>query len=61
MRVRNEMHFATGKHQDQLTFEQQEKVSDALGFEGEGTLARRRSVHARVLLARHADQPACRN
>lgn len=38
MRVRNEMHFATGKHQDQLTFEQQEKVSDALGFESEGTL-----------------------
>ena len=38
MRVRNEMHFATGKHQDQLTFEQQEKVSDALGFDSEGTL-----------------------
>ena len=38
MRVRNEMHFATGKHQDQLTFEQQEKVSEALGFEREGTL-----------------------
>ena len=38
MRVRNEMHFATGKHQDQLTFEQQEKVSEALGFDREGTL-----------------------
>jgi len=38
MRVRNEMHFATAKHQDQLTFEQQEKVSDALGFQSEGTL-----------------------
>ena len=38
MRVRNEMHFATGKHQDQLTFEQQEKVSEALGFQSEGTL-----------------------
>lgn len=38
MRVRNEMHFTTGKHQDQLTFEQQEKVSEALGFESEGTL-----------------------
>ena len=35
LRVRNELHFATGKHQDQLTFEQQEKVSSALGFEGE--------------------------
>ena len=38
LRVRNEMHFATGKHQDQLTFEQQEKVSEALGFQSEGTL-----------------------
>lgn len=35
LRVRNELHFDTGKHQDQLTFEQQEKVSSALGFEGE--------------------------
>ena len=38
MRVRNEMHFATAKHQDQLTFEQQEQVSEALGFRSEGTL-----------------------
>jgi [protein-PII] uridylyltransferase len=38
MRVRNEMHFVAGKHQDQLTFEQQEKVSEALGFASEGTL-----------------------
>jgi [protein-PII] uridylyltransferase len=38
LRVRNELHFSTGKHQDQLTFELQEKVSAALGFEGEGTL-----------------------
>ena len=38
LRVRNELHFSAGKHQDQLTFEQQEKVSRALGFEGEGTL-----------------------
>ena len=38
MRVRNELHFSTGKHQDQLTFEEQEKVSRALGFAGEGTL-----------------------
>ena len=37
-RVRNELHFSTGKHQDQLTFEEQERVSQALGFEGEGTL-----------------------
>ena len=38
LRVRNELHFSTGKEQDQLTFEHQEKVSAALGFEGEGTL-----------------------
>src|SRR4029450_11364067 len=38
LRVRNELHFSTGKHQDQLTFEEQQKVSQALGFEGEGTL-----------------------
>jgi [protein-PII] uridylyltransferase len=38
LRVRNELHFSTGKHHDQLTFEEQEKVSRALGFEGEGTL-----------------------
>src|SRR6185436_8326379 len=38
LRVRNELHFATGKHQDQLTFEQQENVSSALRFEGEEAL-----------------------
>ncbi len=38
LRVRNELHFSTGKHQDQLTFEQQEKVSVALGFAREGSL-----------------------
>ena len=38
LRVRNELHFSSGKHQDQLTFEQQENVSSALGFEGEGSL-----------------------
>lgn len=37
-RVRNELHFSTGKHQDQLTFDQQEKVSRALGYQGEGSL-----------------------
>ena len=38
LRVRNELHFSTGKHQDQLTFEQQERVSAALGFTGEEAL-----------------------
>jgi [protein-PII] uridylyltransferase len=37
-RVRNELHFGSGKHQDQLTFEEQERVSRALGFEGERKL-----------------------
>ena len=58
LRVRNELHFSTGKHQDQLTFEHQEKVSAALGFEGEGALRARRGIHAQLLSPRGADQPA---
>ena len=38
LRVRNELHFSTGRHQDQLTFEHQENVARALGFTGEGSL-----------------------
>jgi len=38
LRVRNELHFSTGRHQDQLTFEHQENVASALGFTGEGSL-----------------------
>ena len=38
LRVRNELHFGSGKHQDQLTFEEQERVSRVLGFEGERKL-----------------------
>jgi [protein-PII] uridylyltransferase len=37
-RVRNELHLSSGKHQDQLTFEEQEKVALALGFEDEGRI-----------------------
>jgi [protein-PII] uridylyltransferase len=37
-RVRNHLHFLSGKHQDQLTFEYQERVAEDLGFEGSGTL-----------------------
>ncbi len=37
-RVRNELHFSSGKHQDQLTFEEQEKVAPALGFKDEGKM-----------------------
>ncbi len=32
-RVRNALHFLTGKHQDQLTFEYQERIAPQLGFE----------------------------
>jgi [protein-PII] uridylyltransferase len=39
-RVRNELHFSSGKHQDQLTFEEQDRVAAALGFEDEGTIKR---------------------
>ena len=35
-RVRNELHFSSGKHQDQLTFEEQERLAPALGFKDEG-------------------------
>jgi [protein-PII] uridylyltransferase len=38
LRVRNELHFSAGKHRDQLTFDEQEKVSQALGYQGEGSL-----------------------
>jgi [protein-PII] uridylyltransferase len=37
-RVRNELHFHSKKHQDQLTFEEQEIVARALGFRDEGGL-----------------------
>jgi [protein-PII] uridylyltransferase len=38
LRVRNQLHFSTGAHHDQLTFEEQEKACAALGFAGEGAL-----------------------
>jgi [protein-PII] uridylyltransferase len=38
LRVRNQLHFSTGAHHDQLTFEEQERAAAALGFTGEGTL-----------------------
>lgn len=37
-RVRNELHFHAKKHQDQLTFEEQEIVARALGFRDDGRL-----------------------
>ncbi|MFQ5903282.1 MAG: [protein-PII] uridylyltransferase, partial [Candidatus Binatia bacterium] len=36
--VRNELHFSSGKHQDQLTFEEQERVAMVLGFKDDGAL-----------------------
>lgn len=35
-RTRNELHFSSGKHQDQLTFGEQERVALALGFKDNG-------------------------
>ena len=58
LRVRNELHFSTGKHQDQLTFEQQENVSCRFGLRRRRQPARGRGVHAHLLSARGADQPA---
>lgn len=37
-RVRNALHFMSGKHQDQLTFEYQERIASELGFEGSATV-----------------------
>ncbi len=35
-RVRNALHFLSGQHQDQLTFEYQERISADLGFRDDG-------------------------
>lgn len=37
-RIRNELHFHSKKHQDQLTFEEQEIVAQALGFRDNGKM-----------------------
>lgn len=37
-RVRNALHFMSGKHQDQLTFEYQERIAAELGFQGSATV-----------------------
>lgn len=37
-RIRNELHFHSKKHQDQLTFEEQEIVARALGFSDDGAV-----------------------
>jgi len=36
-RVRNGLHFMSGQHQDQLTFEYQERIAEDLGFLGSAT------------------------
>jgi [protein-PII] uridylyltransferase len=38
LRVRNQLHFSADAHQDQLTFEEQEKAAAVLGFVGDGAL-----------------------
>jgi [protein-PII] uridylyltransferase len=37
-RVRNALHFLSGQHQDQLTFEYQERIAADLGFAGTATV-----------------------
>lgn len=37
-RVRNSLHFLSGRHHDQLTFEYQEQIAPILGFGAEGQL-----------------------
>jgi len=37
-RVRNALHFLSGQHQDQLTFEYQERIADDLGFQSTPTI-----------------------
>jgi [protein-PII] uridylyltransferase len=37
-RVRNSLHFLSGRHHDQLTFEYQEKIAPILGFKASGNL-----------------------
>lgn len=37
-RVRNSLHFLSGEHQDQLTFEYQERIAADLGFQDSATL-----------------------
>lgn len=37
-RVRNSLHFLSGRHFDQLTFEYQERIAPLLGFKAEDTL-----------------------
>lgn len=38
-RVRNSLHFLSGRHQDQLTFEYQERIAPLLGFGADGPAA----------------------
>ena len=61
-RVRNALHFLTGQHQDQLTFEYQERIAADLGYRDDGTqkgveqFMRAYYLHARdgeSLLRRH--------
>ncbi len=44
-RVRNSLHFASGRHSDHLTFEYQERIAPMMGF-GDGTSATDRLMHS---------------
>ena len=58
-RVRNSLHFLTGRHFDQMTFELQERIEPLLGFKPRGGTDRGFRPDARVLPAR-IDDPSLR-
>ena len=58
-RVRNSLHFLTGRHFDQITFEMQERIEPMLGLHAGGRTGRGLGADARVLPAR-SDDPSLR-
>ena len=59
-RVRNALHFLSGQHLDQLTFEYQERIAADLGYRDDGAQQGRRAVHAHLLPARAHGEPLLR-